>query len=482
MSIIQVRRLSKCFELHPDRPRSFQELVVGFFAGRGGRRAMEPLWALQDLSFSVERGETVGLIGSNGSGKSTCLKLLTRILEPTVGQVTVDGRVSALLELGAGFHPELTGRENVYLQGSVMGLNRREMAARMDDIIAFSELARFVDVPVKVYSSGMYVRLAFATAINVEADVLLVDEVLAVGDQSYQHKCLERIYELKARGVTIVFVSHDLDSVRSVCDRVLWLDRGTLRAQGIAEEVVGHYLQHEYEREMEACLPQAGAPPASGAPGRGGVASGIEAGPGVVAGRGRYGQAQDASGTEGSGDSPQPGGRLRFAQGRWGSGEVQVERVTFEDAEGRSCQVLRCGEPATIVIQYRAGSRVEGPVFGVAFFRNDGLHLSGSNSHLGRLELPYVEGRGEVRYELPAMPFLAGSYLLTVAIHGVDESAVYDYHSLGYAFRVHLGRVNERYGTVYVPARWAHRVAEAEGCAKAEGGAAAEEGDEVAQA
>ncbi|MFH1084420.1 MAG: ABC transporter ATP-binding protein, partial [Chloroflexota bacterium] len=190
MPIIDLVRVSKCFHLYPDRPRSLQEVALQALRRPRWHRNGETLWALRDVSFGVEPGQTVGIIGSNGSGKSTCLKLLTRIIQPTSGQVRVQGRVAALLELGAGFHPELTGRENIFLQGAVQGMSRREMVARLDEIVAFAELERFIDVPVKVYSSGMYVRLAFATAIHVQPDVLLVDEVLAVGDQSFQHKCM----------------------------------------------------------------------------------------------------------------------------------------------------------------------------------------------------------------------------------------------------------------------------------------------------
>jgi lipopolysaccharide transport system ATP-binding protein len=248
MPAIRVADVSKRFLLRRDRPRSFQELAVNGLRRRKSHNREEVFWALQDVSFLVERGETVGIVGANGAGKSTCLKLLARILEPTAGTIEVEGRVSAILELGSGFHPELTGRENITLYGSILGLRRREMARRFDEIVAFAELERFIDIPVKFYSSGMYVRLAFATAINVSPDILLLDEVLAVGDQSFQKRCLVRINELEASGMTIVFVSHSLDAVKGLCDRALWLDGGTLREDGATEAVVARYLEHVQER------------------------------------------------------------------------------------------------------------------------------------------------------------------------------------------------------------------------------------------
>lgn len=250
MPAIHVTNVSKRFLLRHDRARSFQELVVKGFRRRRQPNNDEVFWALRDVSFSADRGETVGIIGANGSGKSTCLKLLARILVPTAGTIEVEGRISALLELGSGFHPELTGRENITLYGSILGLRRREMAQRFADIVAFAELERFIDIPVKFYSSGMYVRLAFATAINVSPDVLLLDEVLAVGDLNFQKRCLARIRELKARDMTIVFVSHSLDAVMGLCDRAIWLDKGTLREDGPTEEVVAGYLRQVREKEQ----------------------------------------------------------------------------------------------------------------------------------------------------------------------------------------------------------------------------------------
>ena len=243
MAIVEVDKVSKRFWMHQDRPRSFQDLALTLFR-RGRRQAREEFWALRDVTFSVQPGEAVALIGENGSGKSTCFKLLTRIIEPTSGTISVKGRVSALLELGAGFHPELTGRENVFLNCAILGMPRREVQKRFDSIVGFAEMERFIDVPVKFYSSGMYVRLAFATAINVDAEVLVFDEVLAVGDQSFQARCIERINELKNTGITILFVSHDLDAVRSLCPRAIWLDGGKLCADGPTESVATQYIQH----------------------------------------------------------------------------------------------------------------------------------------------------------------------------------------------------------------------------------------------
>src|SRR5437588_405301 len=243
--VIKFSHVSKKFTLHHERARSFQDIVVNLFGLRNpSRRGMalprpvkEEFWALRDVNLSIYAGEAVGIIGENGSGKSTTLKLISRILEPTSGSVSVRGKVSALLELGTGFHPELTGSENIYLNGSLLGISRKEMARRYEGIVDFAELSEFIDTPIKHYSSGMVMRLAFAVAINVDPDILLTDEVLAVGDEAFQRKCLEYIAELRKRGVTIIFVSHALDAVRALCSRAIWLDHGRLIADGPSGEV-----------------------------------------------------------------------------------------------------------------------------------------------------------------------------------------------------------------------------------------------------
>lgn len=247
---ITFEKVSKEFRLA--KTRSLQDFFVNIFNKemRGRRR----FWALEDVSFSVKAGETVGILGPNGSGKSTILKLISRIIDPTKGMITVSGRLSALLELGAGFHSDLTGRENIYLNGSILGLSRKAMKRKLDSIIAFAEMGDFIDVPIRNYSSGMQMRLGFSVAVHVEPEIILVDEVLAVGDYNFQLKCLERIRQMQAQGVTILFVSHDFEEVQKLCDRVLWLEGGRLQAQGRVDDILSK-MKARYRWDGQPKLP-----------------------------------------------------------------------------------------------------------------------------------------------------------------------------------------------------------------------------------
>jgi len=393
---IRFDRVSKCFILRRERPRSFQELALNLLHGRGnGRR--EDFWALRDVDFTVEKGEMVGLIGPNGAGKSTVLKLISRIIEPTSGQIAVNGRLSALLELGAGFHPDLTGRENIYLNGSILGLSRTQIRRRLDDIIAFAELERFIDVPVKHYSSGMYVRLGFSVAVHTDPEILLVDEVLAVGDATFQRKCLERIDQMQQEGITILLVSHDLDAVRSVCHRAIWLEKGRVLADGLAEAVVQQYMWHSYEEGTAALAENEGQ--------------------------------------------------------RWGTHKVKIEQVRLVDGKGRKRQTFATGEPLVIEIHYKAHRRVERPVFGLAIHRGDGIHLTGPNTRFAGLEIPWIEGRGVIRYTVPALPLLQGIYYLSVSSHNWEDTEMFDYHDRLYSFHI-LPSHKERYGMLTLQGCW----------------------------
>lgn len=385
MSAIRFDNVSKRFIIHHERPRSFQELVVNLFSN--GER--EELWALQDVSFAVERGETLGLIGHNGSGKSTALKLMSRILEPTAGHVQVEGRVSALIELGAGFHPDLTGRENIFLNGSLLGLSRSEMQHRYDGIVAFSELERFIDMPLKHYSSGMQMRLGFAIATAVDPDVLLIDEVLAVGDEGFQRKCLARISRFRGRDKAIVFVSHDLNAVRSLCDRVIWLEDGVVMAEGPAHEVVAQYLVRVGEHE-EADMAASSVGAHEAAPGE---------------------------------------------EKRWGTGEVKIVDVRLWAGEDRERYLFDPEDPVVIDIQYQAQQVIDAAVVGIGLFRDDGTYCYGTNTGIEDHTLGLEPGNGRIQVVIDRLALLPATYTLDVAVHAPNGHP-YDYWRGACAFSV----------------------------------------------
>lgn len=240
---IEVHNVKKDFKIYSDKGKWLKDRVV-----TKGRNKYELRHVLKGISFDVKKGEAIGLIGKNGCGKSTTLKLLSKIIRPNEGTIEIEGRVSSLLELGAGFHPDLSGRKNIYMNAAIFGLTKKEIDDRLDDIIRFSELEEFIENPIRTYSSGMYMRLAFSVAINVDADILLIDEILAVGDISFQTKCFEKLKEIKAAGTTIIIVSHSLDQIEKICNRSIWIEDGLIREEGIPHDVHGHYL-YEMERK-----------------------------------------------------------------------------------------------------------------------------------------------------------------------------------------------------------------------------------------
>ena len=417
---VEFENVSKRFIVHHERPRSFQELAVSFF--KRNNASWEELWALRDISFAVERGRTLGIIGPNGSGKSTLLKLITRILEPTSGRVVVNGKVSALIELGAGFHPDLTGRENVFLNGSLLGMSRKEMEEKFEEIVEFTELGRFIDMPLKHYSSGMQMRLGFAIATSVDPDILLIDEVLAVGDEAFQRKCMRKIAEFKRRGKTIVFVSHDLEAVRELCSEVIWLDGGVIRARGRPDEVIVQYLRDiGEEAPLELAVPAEGVEPAVEE-----TVQPVEE------------QAEAAS---------QP-------PSRWGSGEVEITRVEFLDGRGNPCHTFRTGERMLARIHYLAHRRIERPVFGVAIYRDDGVHVNGPNTKTSDYPIDYIEGEGSIDYVVDSLPLLEGEYQFSAAVYDYSCTHPYDHHERMYSFKVRRGRVKDAYGVFYIPCKW----------------------------
>jgi lipopolysaccharide transport system ATP-binding protein len=340
--------------------------------------------AVRDVSFAVDRGEAFGIIGRNGSGKSTLLKLISGILKPTTGSVRVNGRVAALIELGAGFHPEITGRENIYINGIMLGLSRREIEARFDQIVAFSGIPDFIDQPVKTYSSGMYVRLGFAVAVHVDPDVLLIDEVLAVGDEEFSAKCVAKIQEMKYRGVTLVFVTHQLDQVRNLCDRALWIDHGEPETIGDPVRVVDAYLQAVSSTQTAAPRVEAGQVKAEAL-------------------------REDASEEE-----------------RWGSGEVILSRVALVDSRGDELVALGPGTPVAIELDVTVRVPQDDFVFGIGIYHADGACVYGTNTDLEGLMPERIEAGGRVRFIMPALDLVAGTYRIDAAIHTRNGRA-FDY-------------------------------------------------------
>jgi ABC-type polysaccharide/polyol phosphate transport system ATPase subunit len=366
-------------------------------------RPDETFTAIEDVSFTVPRGSTFGVIGANGSGKSTLLKLLAGITRPTRGSLSVAGRISALIELGAGFHPEISGRENVAINAIMLGLDRAQVAARFDEIVDFAELRPFIDAPVKTYSSGMYMRLGFSVAIHVEPEVLLIDEVLAVGDEAFTRKCLDKIAAFRRRGRTILIVTHSLGLVEKMCDDVLWLRGGRLADRGDPKRVVDAYLSFVAGGEEQA-LAAAGrnAPPAP-AP------------------------------QEAPVEAPGPGHGYR--EGRWGSREVEITAVRLLDAKGRERRVYATGEELSIALAVRARQDVEDFVFGLGLFAADGTQVYGTNTQLEEHEARRLAGEAEVRITLRDLRLTEGTYLVDVAAHKRDGTP-YDYLRGLHSFRV----------------------------------------------
>jgi ABC-type polysaccharide/polyol phosphate transport system ATPase subunit len=399
--IIRATDIWKEFSLAGQGSRSIKDTVVRLLTGRksSGKASFT---ALKGVSFEVESGDFFGVIGTNGSGKSTLLKIMAGISKPTRGEISVTGRVSALLELGAGFHSDFTGRENVFMYGTVLGLDKKVVAERFDAIVDFAELWEFIDQPVRTYSSGMYMRLAFAIAVNVDPDLLIIDEILAVGDAGFQKKCFERIDAFRAAGKTIVFVSHDHGTIEKFCNKVLWLDRGVPKAYGDAHTVISRYLEQLAEAEDR-----------------------------------RHGAASEKALTDAV---------------RHGSGECRITEATLVDDADAEKHTWRTGSDVTIRIGYEATEAIVDPVVGFGVFRSDGVHVYGSNTDLDKVTIDALPaGAGEIR--LPELGLLPGTYALDIAIHERGNGyRAYDYLQRCVEFSM-IDNVSD-VGAVRLPHTW----------------------------
>jgi len=345
-------------------------------------------YALKNINFEVKQGEALGIVGPNGAGKSTILKLLAHTIEPASGKIISVGKISALIELGAGFHHELTGRENIYLYGSIMGLKRKELQEKFDSIVAFAELEQFMDTPIKHYSSGMYARLGFAVAIHVEPDILLIDEVLAVGDMNFRKKCYERLHEILSRGrTTIIFVSHDIYRVQALCKRTLFLEKGGIRKIGHTPEVIAYYY-NEMNKAMILKEP-------------------------------------------------------KLQEKRWGTGEVRITDVNLSDSAGKKADTFETGSTIVITMNYYAAKKVNNPDFRFIVQTIDGVDIvCASSANSGNIA-NFIEGNGTVQCFLESIPLLENAYTITVGIRNLDGQIDYDLWPNAARFTITTSQINE---------------------------------------
>lgn len=391
MSKIIVDNLSKEFRLQQDRAHSVKELITR----RGRDRSKDHFWALRDVSFEIPEGSMFALVGHNGSGKSTLLRCVAGIYRPDGGSVTVDGRISTLLELGAGFHPDLSGRENVYLNATILGMTKKQIDREFDAIVHFAGVEQFIDSPVKVYSSGMYVRLGFSVAVHVQPEILIIDEVIAVGDEAFQRKCFDHLYGLRKQGTTIVVVTHGLGIVETMCDGAAWLDHGVLQMVGPAGQVANAYLQRVNDQEAD----------------------------------------DRASATQTAPQRATDHGAMDAALGE----EIRITDVHFTDRHGQVTTAAIAGEEVSVHIGYEALVPVEDPVFGVLVHAENGVHVTGTNTKLDGLRTGTIDGCGEVVMTLRELLLQPGHFELTVGINDKFVQHVYDRHIRAYELVVRRG-------------------------------------------
>lgn len=396
---VEAKGLAKAYRIYPTPGSRLKQMLF-----RGRRKFFHEFWALHDISLTVAKGECVGFLGKNGSGKSTLLQMIAGTLEPTRGSCMVSGRVSALLELGAGFNPDFTGRENVILNGALLGISAEEMQRKLPSILDFSELGDFIDQPVKTYSSGMFVRLAFSTAVHVEPEVLLVDEALSVGDAAFQYKCMERIQLLRSRGMSILFVTHDTAAVRKICDRAFWLDSGNLVNSGPACEIADQY--DSFMRAKSLPTPDAAVSQ----------------------------QSSQSDGSPAARDSQQSA--------------ASIIGVSLSDHSGAPTSLVCMGGELRATVSYEVRQESSGLIVGVSFLRNDHLYVAGLNTGLDNVEVPSGIGKHTVTLSIPRVSLLGGDYYCKAGVFDSTGMVKWDFIEHCAPFKVFGAYVAEG---VFVP-------------------------------
>lgn len=418
---IEVSGVTKKFKVYYDKGSELKEKILFW-----KRNKYENRTVLDNISFTVKKGEAIGLVGKNGCGKSTTLKLLTKIIYPDEGNIEMCGRVSSLIELGAGFHPDMTGRENIYTNASIFGLGKKEIDKRLEDIIAFSELHEFIDSPVRTYSSGMYMRLAFSVAINVDADILLIDEILAVGDANFQAKCFNKLREIKAKGTTIVIVSHSLGQIEQICDRSIWIKDGKIQMEGTPKNVHLEYLEYMNQERMDEAEKERIRLEAKAAKER-----------------------QEAE--KRAEEQRKKEEEEREKRRRYGSKDATFTDIKILDKDGNPAEIFRTGESMLLDLNYKVDKKVSDAVFGFGIFRSDGLWCYGTNTRIDRLENFDIEKDGNYKVLLDSIMLIPGQYWVDITIEWGEGNPV-DYYRQALEFEV-ISNVQD-VGVLRMPHKW----------------------------
>lgn len=416
--VITVTNVHKNFKVFFDKGATLKERLLF-----RNRNHYENRHVLRGISFTVKKGEAVGIIGQNGSGKSTLLKLMTKIMYPDQGSVEITGRISSLLELGAGFHPDMSGRENIYLNASIFGLTKKEIDRRLHEIIEFSELQDYIDNPVRTYSSGMYMRLAFSVAIHVDADILLIDEILAVGDLNFQTKCFHYLRELQAKGVTIVLVTHDINTINEFCGRALWLNEGVVFSVGHSKDVTDNYLNFINTKKHESM-----------------VLNIIE--------DDKLEQNENEEINKSEPLELLPAKIIDYNANRFGFKEVEIVKAVIASCNDKG---LMTGEPAKINIHYKVNKPVEECVFGMGFYTLNKECLYGTNTQMDQLRIKNPNKTGIIEFFIGDLPLLPGVYILQVAVVDID-GIPFDYYRDYSHFEVTSTKAGV--GIMYVDHKW----------------------------
>lgn len=390
--VINVKDVEKSFKIYSDKGHTLKERLL-FFKQRNSYTRHE---VLKGVTLEIKKGEVVGLVGHNGCGKSTLLKLMTKIIYPDKGHIEINGKISSLLELGAGFHPDMTGRENIYTNASIFGLTKKEIDDRLDSIIEFSELEEFIDSPVRTYSSGMYMRLAFSVAINVDADILLIDEILAVGDARFQAKCFNKMLELKKRGITIVIVSHDLGSIERLCNRAVWIENGKIKDEGIPHDIVAEYLDDIMNRDKNEKI--------------------------------KIKEQNKSNIKENNKEEiEEKNVEKKENKNRTGNKNIEIIDIKLLNEKNEISDTYNSEDKLKIQVKYkRNNDKLKDSVFGFGIFRNDGLNCYGTNTFIDNFEKIKIQNEGIVEIEIEKIQLLEGNYYLDIAFHD-EYGKPYDY-------------------------------------------------------